>query len=137
MRALRGVFVLVLALALPAPVLAADFQAGLEAYDRGDYALWVRMRLCWTLDESTLERRELIDAMTRFHLETEPAFDAKVLVRQLDACLAFDALERLGRIAAPALVLVLPTPLSAALRLAWSSRQRPRPCPSRRTRRRD
>ncbi len=38
MRELRGVFILVLALVLPAPVLAADFQAGLEAYKRGDYA---------------------------------------------------------------------------------------------------
>ena len=38
MRALRGVIVLALALALSAPVLAADFVAGLEAYKRGDYA---------------------------------------------------------------------------------------------------
>ena len=38
MRALRGVFMLVLAVTLPAPVLAADFQAGLEAYERGDFA---------------------------------------------------------------------------------------------------
>ncbi len=38
MRALRGVFVLFLALALPPPVLAADLQAGLDAYERGDYA---------------------------------------------------------------------------------------------------
>ena len=38
MRALRGVFVLVLALVLPAHVLAADYQAGLNAYKRGDYA---------------------------------------------------------------------------------------------------
>ncbi len=38
MRALRGVIVLVLALALPAPVAAADFQAGTEAFNRGDYA---------------------------------------------------------------------------------------------------
>ncbi len=37
MRALRAVVVLVLALALPAPVLAADFQDGWEAYKRGDY----------------------------------------------------------------------------------------------------
>ena len=37
MRALRGVIVLVLALALSAPV-AADRQAGEKAYDRGDYA---------------------------------------------------------------------------------------------------
>ena len=38
MRALRGVFVLVLALALSAPVLAADFQTGQDAFMRGDYA---------------------------------------------------------------------------------------------------
>ena len=38
MRALRTAVVLVLALALPAPMLAADRQAGEKAYDRGDYA---------------------------------------------------------------------------------------------------
>ena len=38
MKALRAVIVLVLALALSARVLAADFQAGLDAYNRGDYA---------------------------------------------------------------------------------------------------
>ncbi len=38
MRALRGVFVLVLALVLPAHVLAANFQAGWKAYQRGYYA---------------------------------------------------------------------------------------------------
>ncbi len=37
MRALRGVIVLVLGLALAGPVLAADYQAGFDAYDRGDY----------------------------------------------------------------------------------------------------
>ena len=37
MRALRGVFV-VLALALPVPLVAADLRAGLDAYERGDYA---------------------------------------------------------------------------------------------------
>ncbi len=38
MRALRGVIVLVLALALPAPVLAADFETGWKAYQRAYYA---------------------------------------------------------------------------------------------------
>ncbi len=38
MRALRGVIIFVLALALSAPVSAADLQAGFEAADRGDYA---------------------------------------------------------------------------------------------------
>ncbi len=38
MRTVRTAVVLVLALALPAPGLAADFQAGVEAYERMDYA---------------------------------------------------------------------------------------------------
>ncbi len=38
MRAFRTVVALVLTLALSAPVLAADFQAGWKAYARGDYA---------------------------------------------------------------------------------------------------
>ena len=38
MRALCSVFVLVLAMVLPMPALSADFEAGLNAYDRGDYA---------------------------------------------------------------------------------------------------
>ncbi len=37
MKALRTVVVLILALVLSAPVLAADYQAGFDAYDRGDY----------------------------------------------------------------------------------------------------
>ena len=37
MRALRTAVVLVLALVLPAPVLAADFEAGRAAYNRGNY----------------------------------------------------------------------------------------------------
>ncbi len=42
MRALRTAVILVLALALSAPVLAADFQVGLEAAERGDYAKALR-----------------------------------------------------------------------------------------------
>ena len=38
MRALRGVFVLVLALVLAACAPAGDLETGAEAYDRGDYA---------------------------------------------------------------------------------------------------
>ena len=37
MRAFHGVIV-VLILAMPAPLLAADFQTGLKAFERGDYA---------------------------------------------------------------------------------------------------
>ena len=42
MRALRTAVILVLALALSAPVLAADFQVGLEAAERGEYAKALR-----------------------------------------------------------------------------------------------
>ena len=38
MRAMRGIFVLVLAIVLPVHVWAASFEAGAEAYERGDYA---------------------------------------------------------------------------------------------------
>ena len=36
MKAIRAVVILVLALALSSPVLAADFEAGRAAYNRGD-----------------------------------------------------------------------------------------------------
>ena len=36
MKTLRAAVVLVLALALPTPVLAADFEKGTQAYERGD-----------------------------------------------------------------------------------------------------
>ncbi len=42
MRALRGVIVLVLALALSTPVFAAHLRAALEAYGRGDYATAIK-----------------------------------------------------------------------------------------------
>ena len=49
MRALRVVVILVLALALSAPVLAADFIAGLKAYQREDYA--TALKELWPLAE--------------------------------------------------------------------------------------
>jgi pimeloyl-ACP methyl ester carboxylesterase len=83
--------------------------------------IWVGTRLCWTLSEQTLEQRELIDAMTRFHLDTEPPIDEKVITRQVEACLGHDTLERLGGIQAPTLVvtgendILTPPPLSRQL----------------------
>jgi hypothetical protein len=49
MSALRGAIVLALALALPAHVLAADFIAGLKAYQREDYA--TALKELWPLAE--------------------------------------------------------------------------------------
>ena len=59
MRALWCVFVLVLALALSAPVSAADFEAGVEAYNRGDYA---------TAWEEWRPRAEQGDANAQYYL---------------------------------------------------------------------
>jgi pimeloyl-ACP methyl ester carboxylesterase len=66
--------------------------------------LWIGTRLCWTLSDETLEQRELIDALMRFQLDTEPPIDEKVIARQIDACLEHDTLERLGGIQTPTLV---------------------------------
>ena len=59
MRALRGVFVLGLALVLPGPMLAADLETGGAAYDRGDYA---------TALEEFRPLAEQGDADAQFHL---------------------------------------------------------------------
>ncbi len=66
--------------------------------------IWVGTRLCWTLSEPTLEQSELIDAMMRFQLDTEPPMDEQVIARQVEACLGHDTLEQLPTIQAPTLV---------------------------------
>ncbi len=55
----------------------------------------IRERLLWTLQDETLEQRDLIDAMVNFLTRDDPAMSADVFARQCDACLAHDALDRL------------------------------------------
>lgn len=66
--------------------------------------LRVKLRLVWTLHDATLEMRDLIDAMIRFYMQDDAPLEDKAFVRQADACLAHDSLERLDRIRCPALV---------------------------------
>jgi TPR repeat protein len=62
MRALRGAIVIVLALALPARVLAADYQAGLEAFQRDDYATALK-ELRPLAEQGNAEAQDLLGRM--------------------------------------------------------------------------
>jgi pimeloyl-ACP methyl ester carboxylesterase len=66
--------------------------------------LRIKNRLCWTLGDATLEQEDLIEAMWRFYLRDDAPMDDKVFARQAEACVAHDALERIGQISAPTLV---------------------------------
>lgn len=66
--------------------------------------LRIKKRLIWTLGDATMEQEDLIEAMWRFYLRDDAPMDDKVFVRQAEACMAHDALERLGEISAPTLV---------------------------------
>jgi len=68
--------------------------------------LRIKKRLIWTLGDATLEQEDLIEAMWRFYLRDDAPMDDKVFVRQAEACMAHDALDRLGEITAPTLVVV-------------------------------
>lgn len=65
--------------------------------------IWGRLRLCWTLSDATLEQNGLIEAMLRATGDAS-GFDEERLVRQINACLGHDAIDRLPQIKAPTLV---------------------------------
>jgi 3-oxoadipate enol-lactonase len=85
------------------------------------YETRVKSRLLWSLHDLTFEQSDIIDAMLRFYLDRDAPMEDKVVQRQIDACLAHDALDRLDRIQAPTLVvcgeqdLVAPLPLAREL----------------------
>lgn len=85
------------------------------------YEARVKSRLIWSLHDLTFEQHDIIDSMLQFYLERDAPMEDKVVQRQIDACLAHDALERLERIQAPTLVvcgeqdLVAPLPLARQL----------------------
>jgi 3-oxoadipate enol-lactonase len=66
--------------------------------------LRIKKRLVWTLGDATMEQEDLIEAMWRFYLRDDAPMDDRVFVRQAEACIAHDALERIGAITAPTLV---------------------------------
>ena len=66
--------------------------------------LRIKKRLIWTLGDATMEQEDLIEAMWRFYLRDDAPMDDKVFARQAEACIRHDALERLGEIGAPTMV---------------------------------
>jgi pimeloyl-ACP methyl ester carboxylesterase len=85
------------------------------------YEARVKSRLIWSLHDLTFEQSDIIDSMLQFYLEQDAPLEGKVVQRQIDACLAHDALDRLDQIQAPTLVvcgeqdLVAPLPLARQL----------------------
>lgn len=64
----------------------------------------VRERLLWTLQDETLEQKDLIDAMVGFYQRDGLPLSADVFARQCDACLGHDCADRLRQIRKPTLV---------------------------------
>lgn len=64
-----------------------------------------RERLLWTLQDETLEQRDLIDTMLSFFEREGLPMSADVFVRQCRACLEHDTYDRLREIRHPTLVL--------------------------------
>lgn len=68
--------------------------------------VFVRERLLWTLQDETLEQSDLVEAMARsFTGENAAPFPRDVLVRQCNAGLEHDTLDRLHLVRQPTLVL--------------------------------
>jgi pimeloyl-ACP methyl ester carboxylesterase len=64
----------------------------------------VRERLLWTLSDETLEQSDLVEAMSTSFPGGLP-IDRDVFIRQCNAALAHDAVDRLRAIRHPALVI--------------------------------
>jgi pimeloyl-ACP methyl ester carboxylesterase len=68
--------------------------------------IFVRERLLWTLQDETLEQSDLVEAMARsFPGESAAPISLDLLMRQCDACLAHDTLDRLHLVYQPTLLL--------------------------------
>jgi 3-oxoadipate enol-lactonase len=64
----------------------------------------LRQRLLWTLQDETLEQRDLIDSMVEFFEKEENPTTPDLFARQCDACVAHDTADRLREISQPTLV---------------------------------
>jgi pimeloyl-ACP methyl ester carboxylesterase len=67
--------------------------------------VFVRERLLWTLQDETLEQSDLVEAMARTFPGESAPISPDLLIRQCDACLAHDTLDRLHLIHQPTLLL--------------------------------
>ena len=68
-------------------------------------AVMVRERLLWTLRDETLEQTDLVDAMAASFPGSGFPLDRDVFIRQCDACLRHDTVDRLRQIRQPTLVI--------------------------------
>jgi pimeloyl-ACP methyl ester carboxylesterase len=68
-------------------------------------AVMVRERLLWTLRDETLEQSDLVDAMAASFPGSGFPLDPDVFIRQCDACLRHDTVDRLRQIRQPTLVI--------------------------------
>ena len=68
-------------------------------------SVFVRERLLWTLQDETLEQRDIIEAMVAFFDRGEAPVPPDLLMRQCDACLRHDTADRLHRIRSRTLVM--------------------------------
>lgn len=67
--------------------------------------VFVRERLLWTLQDETLEQRDLVEAMSRSFPGQGFPFSVDLFVRQCEACLGHDTADRLRLIHQPTLIL--------------------------------
>lgn len=85
-------------------------------------AVIAQERMLWTLSDETLEQTDLIHPMMQGYLRDRFPMSPETFARQCDACLGHDALERLGEIQAPTLVVCgqqdVLTPVKFARQLA-------------------
>jgi aminoacrylate hydrolase len=64
----------------------------------------VKLRLLWSLHDCAFAQQDLIDSMWRYYVREDAPLEDKVVQRQVRACLQHDALQRLGQIRAPTLI---------------------------------
>jgi len=67
--------------------------------------MFVRERILWTLQDETLEQKDLIESMVDFHSRDGAPLTAAVFVRQCEACIGHDTLDRLRDVRQRTLVL--------------------------------
>ncbi len=66
--------------------------------------LRIKNRLIWTLHDLTLKQEDLVDRMWRFYRRDDAPMEDRVFVRQIQAVLQHDSLDRVERLQMPVLV---------------------------------
>jgi pimeloyl-ACP methyl ester carboxylesterase len=65
----------------------------------------IRERLLWTLQDDTMEQRDLVDSMVEYFTREGMPMTSGMFARQCDACIGHDSLDRLPEIRSETLVL--------------------------------